>query len=174
MPKTKAAKKYSVSGSYLTRVCTTLRVPRPPKGYWAKLEVGKAPARPALPETLPGDQLLWSQEGDTPVPRTGAEMVTTVAPQPRLRRLITGTHGLIRGAKRHYETGLKVDDGQLLRPLQRLLVDVSDVHRPTAGQRTCSVQNDPVSISASASGASGESEPARGAVSEGIGSLTTM
>ena len=54
-PMTKVAEKFEVSGSYLARVCTELRVPRPERGYWAKLAVGKAPQRPALPEPLPGD-----------------------------------------------------------------------------------------------------------------------
>ena len=125
MPMTKAAKKYSVSGSYLARVCAALRIPRPQRGYWAKLEVGKAPARPALPEALPGDQLFWSQEGDTPAQLVRAEIATTAPTQPRVRRSVTGIHGLIQGAKQHYGTGYKVDDGQLLRPYKRFLVDVT-------------------------------------------------
>ena len=54
-PMIRAAEKFKVSGSYLARVCTELRGPRPERGYWAKLAVGKAPHRPALPEPLPGD-----------------------------------------------------------------------------------------------------------------------
>ena len=61
MPMTKVAEKFSVSGEPMARGCSALRVPRPELGYWAKLNVGKAPARPALPEALPGDQLIWSQ-----------------------------------------------------------------------------------------------------------------
>jgi len=125
MPMTKAAKKYSVSGSYLARVCTAIRVPRPQRGYWSKLEVGKTPARPALPEALLGDQLFWSQEGDTPAPRVRAEIATTAPPQPRVRRSVTGIHGLIKGAKQHYERGYKVEEGYLLRPYKRQLVDVT-------------------------------------------------
>ena len=52
-PMIKVAEKFDVSGSYLARVCTALRVPRPERGYWAKLAVGKAPKRPALPEPQP-------------------------------------------------------------------------------------------------------------------------
>jgi hypothetical protein len=125
MPMTKAATKFSVSGSYLARICALLRVPRPERGYWAKLEVGKAPARPVLPEALPGDQLFWSQEGDPPAPRFRAEAVTPTPPKPRARRSVTGIHGLIQGAKQHYETGYKIEEGQLLRPYKRHLVDVS-------------------------------------------------
>jgi hypothetical protein len=122
---TKVAEKFSVSGSYMARVCSVLRVPHPERGYWAKLNVGKAPARPALPEALSGDQLIWSQDGDLPLPPL--RVATTVANPvvPPARRIVTGINGLIRGAKQHYETGYKVEDGQLLRPYKRMLVDVT-------------------------------------------------
>jgi hypothetical protein len=59
-PMTKVGEKFKLSGSYMARVCATLRVPRPERGYWAKLAVGKAPQKPALPDAQPGDQLSWS------------------------------------------------------------------------------------------------------------------
>ncbi|MGC1871469.1 MAG: hypothetical protein WA700_10970, partial [Acidobacteriaceae bacterium] len=124
MPMTKVAEKFSVSGSYMARVCSVLRVPRPEPGYWAKLNVGKAPARPALPEALPGDQLIWSQDGDLPLSAPSIAITSTIPVASRARRIVTGTHGLIRGAKEHYERGYKVKDGQLLRPYKRMLVDV--------------------------------------------------
>ena len=125
MPMTKVAEKFSVSGSYMARVCSVLAVPRPERGYWAKLEFGKAPSRPALPEALPGDQLFWSQNGDIPASRFRAVTATTAPAQPRTRRLVTGTHGLVQGAKQLYERGYKVEEGQLLRPYKRQLVDVT-------------------------------------------------
>ena len=124
-PMTKAAKKYSVSGSYLARICTALRVPRPQRGYWAKLEVGKAPAQPALPEALPGDQLFWSQGGNTPAPRVRAVTAPSEPARQRVRRVVTGVHSLIKGARQHYERGYKVEKGCLLRPYKRHLVDVT-------------------------------------------------
>ncbi len=125
IPMTKVAEKFSVSGSYMARVCSVLNVPRPERGYWAKLEVGKAPDRPALPEALLGDHLFWSQEGDPPAPRVRAVTATSAPPQPRARRVVTGIHGLIHGAKQHYERGYRVEEGQLLRPYKRQLVDVT-------------------------------------------------
>jgi hypothetical protein len=86
--------------------------------------VGKAPAHPALPEAPPGDQLIWSKDGDLRAPLWVANTAANPA-VPRARRIVTGTHGLIRGAKQHYETGYKVEDSQLLRPHKRLLVDVT-------------------------------------------------
>ena len=59
-PMLKVGEKYGVSSSYLARVCTELRVPRPERGYWSKLEFGKADPRPALPPAQPGDVTEWS------------------------------------------------------------------------------------------------------------------
>ncbi len=125
IPMIKVAEKFLVSGSYMARVCSVLNVPRPERGYWTKLEVGKAPDRPALPEALPGDQLFWSQESDPPAPRIRAVTATSAPAQPRAHRAVTGIHGLIHGAKHHYERGYKVEEGQLLRPYKRQLVDVT-------------------------------------------------
>lgn len=124
-PMMKVAEKFSVSGSYMARVCSVLNVPRPERGYWAKLEVGKASARPALPEALPGDPLFWSQEGDPLTSRVRAVTATSAPAQSRVRRVVAGIHGLIQSAKQHYERGYKVDEGQLLRPYKRQLVDVT-------------------------------------------------
>src|SRR5690242_1605230 len=68
VPTLKAAAKYSVSGSFLARVCESLNIPRPPRGYWAKLKFGKAPRRPPLPPPQPGDALEWRRDW-MPVPR---------------------------------------------------------------------------------------------------------
>src|ERR1700674_2461060 len=62
-PMTTVALKYNVSSSFLARVCTSLNVPRPPRGYWAMLAVGKMPKRPPLPAATPGDELEWARYG---------------------------------------------------------------------------------------------------------------
>src|SRR5208282_4603258 len=102
MPMTTVAKQFKVSGSYMARVCSVLRVPRPERGYWAKLAVGKAPERSPLPEAQPGDQLSWSQDGELQPPHR-PRLETPLSPSlPRLKRCVTGIHGLIRNAKEHY------------------------------------------------------------------------
>ena len=68
-PMTKVAARYQVSSSFLARVCQDLGVPRPARGYWAKLGFGKAGPVPALPDPKPGDALEWSRGGDAPVRR---------------------------------------------------------------------------------------------------------
>jgi hypothetical protein len=109
----------------MARVCSVLNIPRAQRGYWAKLEAGKVSPRPALQEALPGDQLFWSQEGDLPASRVRAVTATSALAQPRARRAVTRIHGLIQGVKQHYERGYKVEEGQLLRPYKRQLVDVT-------------------------------------------------
>ena len=68
-PMTTVAARYRVSSSFLARVCEDLRVPRPARGYWAKLAFGKASPVPALPDPEAGDALEWSRGGDAPVRR---------------------------------------------------------------------------------------------------------
>ena len=62
-PATTVAARYGITSTYLARVCQRLNVPRPPRGYWAKKEFGKAPEPNPLPAPLPGDELEWSQDG---------------------------------------------------------------------------------------------------------------
>jgi hypothetical protein len=38
---------------------------------------------------------------------------------------VTGTHGLIRGAKEHFLASRKVDDAEHLKPYKKLLVDIT-------------------------------------------------
>jgi hypothetical protein len=73
-PMLKVAATFEVSSSYMARVCTLTNVLRPERGYSAKLAVGKAPAKPPLPDIRPGDQAVWNRSGavqavSRPVPR---------------------------------------------------------------------------------------------------------
>jgi hypothetical protein len=123
-PMTSIAERFSVSGSYLARVCARLNVPRPERGYWAKLAVGKAPEKPPLPPAQPGDLLHWSNEGEhviapkpeSPAPRKAEKKVRI----PRNR-----VHGLIQGARVHFTSGRPVKEGAYLKPYKKLLVDVT-------------------------------------------------
>ena len=65
-PMLRVAARFGVSSSYMAHVCTLLNVPRPERGYWAKLAVGKAPKQPPLPEPRPGDRLEWTRDGALP------------------------------------------------------------------------------------------------------------
>ena len=78
-PMLKVAARYDVSSSYMGRICTLLNVPRPERGYWAKLAVGKAPRKPDLPDARPGDELVWSRDQDQ-------IKITRPLPRPPIKR----------------------------------------------------------------------------------------
>jgi hypothetical protein len=124
-PMTKVAARYNVSSSFLARVCKRLNVPRPERGYWAQLEVGKAPPKPDLPEARPGDELEWARDGEPnrvarALPKPPDE-VEQNARQPRRMRPVR--HDLLVGAREHFEAARESDNGYL-RPAKRRLVDV--------------------------------------------------
>lgn len=49
-PTRTVAARYGISDVALAKVCRELRVPKPPRGYWAKKAAGaRVPARPKLP-----------------------------------------------------------------------------------------------------------------------------
>jgi len=65
-PMTKVAPRYKISNVALAKVCRRLRVPYPPRSYWAKLAAGQSPERPALPEARSEDGTVWLRDGEEP------------------------------------------------------------------------------------------------------------
>jgi hypothetical protein len=128
-PMLRVGERLGVSSSYMARVCTDLRVPRPPRGYWAQLEFGKTPpGRPPLPEARPGDTTTWSPGSPLPsLPRepraSGSTPQTPGAEKPSVQRKPERVHELLIGAKPHFLKTRKSEEG-LLRPFKRLLVDI--------------------------------------------------
>jgi hypothetical protein len=123
-PMTAVAARCGVSGSFLTRVCARLNVPRPPRGYWARHAVGKATKRLALPVARPQDELAWSRGGEPvraarPLPKPPE---TTRRPRRRSAGARPSLHPLIRGAREHFDAARERDD--YLRPTKKLLVDL--------------------------------------------------
>ncbi len=64
------AREFKLSDVGLAKACNRHNIPRPERGYWAKLAVGKAPKRPKLPAAPEGvgDQVRFHIPDD-PVPR---------------------------------------------------------------------------------------------------------
>jgi hypothetical protein len=118
-PMLKVAARFGVSSSYMARVCSQLQVPRPERGYWAKLEVGKAPATPALPQLHPGAPTIWIKGGQldmgsSPLPVPPEALAKTAKPARVVRQL--GEHALIEGARAHFESGRLSYEGEYLKP----------------------------------------------------------
>lgn len=127
-PMTKVCEQFDVSSSYMARVCTLLNVPRPPRGHWQKLAVGKAEPQEALPEALPGDQVTWNEKGGPLSAPARARPVRNphVVRRPLRRpgKPAEGTHPLIRGTIGEYRRSRAGNSEGYLRPYKKLLPDV--------------------------------------------------
>ncbi|MBV8665380.1 MAG: hypothetical protein JO269_02745 [Burkholderiaceae bacterium] len=124
-PMLRVAMRFGVSASYMARVCTEMRVPRPARGYWAKLEHGKKTYQPPLPPAEPGDIVEW-RRGEPPVswwPQTSKPVLPSPQKRPQKRPRPDAEHPLLVAAKAHFVAGHKNDEG-LLRPQKKILVDI--------------------------------------------------
>jgi len=126
-PMTIISARYGVSGSYLTRVCDALNVPRPPLGYWAKVAVGRAPATIELPAAQPGDQMTWDGK-DGPLQRSRSQLTSTKPRRSPRRAAIDSErwqeHSLVRGTKPDFLRSRPVERFGYLKPFKQLLPDV--------------------------------------------------
>lgn len=105
-PLIKLAERYKVSGNYLARVCDSLRIPRPDRGYWAKKAVGKAPPKIPLSPVEPGEPTEWSPGNGVLIRRSsprGDPGRSKTQERPK-------THALLHGAIAHFGHGRKTGD----------------------------------------------------------------
>lgn len=125
-PMIKLAEEFKVSGSYLARVCTLLNVPRPTRGYWALLAVGKAPNAIPLPDPRPGDPMSWVRDGEN-IPSLKPRAPASDIPRPKavIKVPKNSIHGLIREGREHFDVARVRDDDPYLKPAKKLLVDVT-------------------------------------------------
>lgn len=122
-PMITVAKRYGVSSSFLARVCKRLQVPRPPRGYWQQLAVGKTVERPTLEAPGPGAELEWSRVSPYPPRRTTAPTSVTLRP-PRARREGQEKHPLLVGARAHFDHARESRRETHVRPYKQVLVDI--------------------------------------------------
>src|SRR5579884_879533 len=123
-PMTKVAARHGVSSSFLARVCARLNVPRPPRGYWAQLEVGRAPTKPDLPNPRPGDPLDWSRDRSLPRIARGVAEAPPATKFARNRRSgRSARHDILIGAREHFDAARELDGGYL-RPAKRRILDL--------------------------------------------------
>ncbi len=127
-PMTKVATRYDVSSSFLARICERLKVPRPPRGHWARLQAGKASAQPVLPQPEPGDELEWSRDGEprrVPRPPPQPPPAAPDRQQALARSKVTrpAIHPLVAGTQEHFNNA-RISRDDYLKPLKQLVVDV--------------------------------------------------
>lgn len=126
-PMIKVAEMYGVSSSYLARVCTQLNIPRPERGYWAKLAAGYKIKVPPLPEATPDHDLVWCRSGIVDPIRNVIPPKPLPPRQRPTRRKKTvpkdDIHPLIRGARELFLKGRETENAYL-KPYKWNLVDI--------------------------------------------------
>jgi len=55
-PVQEVAKSYGISGVRLGKVCRTLKIPVPPRGYWARVRGSQTVRKPRLPKLNGGER----------------------------------------------------------------------------------------------------------------------
>ena len=137
-PMSRLAQDFGISGVGLAKLCSRDQIPTPPRGYWALLEVGRAPPKPALPSvtnplpitihrTRPRE--LPSEAGDALQASIRAEKADAkrISVVDRLR----ATHPVVRTAKEALQAA-EPDEIGILRPKECHAIRVSRAHRPRA------------------------------------------
>jgi hypothetical protein len=125
-PMLKVAKQFGVSSSYMARVCASMHVPRPERGYWAKLQFGQTVRKPALPAARAGDVLSWGRGVNlVDAPRTVPKAPATGSLPTRKRTRKHGElHPLVWGARALFEAGRVSYWSEYLKPNKKLLLDL--------------------------------------------------
>ncbi len=124
-PMTRVAERFGVSGSYMARVCELMYVPRPERGYWAKLAVGKAPSQPPLPEPRPEDLLHWSRDQQLPRLPSPPRQPLVARIGRRVAVAKDRSHPLTSNVRSQFENSRTMDDEAYLKPFKQLLVDIT-------------------------------------------------
>jgi len=115
-----AAKRLGVSGSYLGRVCRALDVPRPPRGWWRKVETGDKTAPPLLPVVKPGFPQQWEKARTATAPIRPYYRGSVASPPEQGSNL----HPLIQLASAFY-AGASTSDGIYLSPRRSAAIDLT-------------------------------------------------
>ena len=118
-PVSKLAAQYGISDVGLAKTCARLGVPRPSRGYWAKLAAGEKVKRPPLPKPGPRQETcVFFAKVENPMP----QMPRAAPPPVDVPETLANAHGAIR-ALAGLLKGAEVDGHSRLR--------LGPEHRPT-------------------------------------------
>lgn len=111
-PATKLARQYGISDVGLAKICKRYKVPRPPRGYWAKLAHGKRVRRPPLPKL--NDEALHEiriiRNGFLDDEESTLEK-PSLLPNPVVPEVLVDPHPLVKTTRRILRATKRGDDG---------------------------------------------------------------
>jgi hypothetical protein len=135
-PISRLAKEYGLSDVGLAKICKRMEIPRPKRGYWQKLEVGRAPPKPSLKPLSPGgvkQVVVTPNHGGGRSPGQGGEIEKIPFPESH-----NDPHLLTNKSLRALETA-KAGDRGILIPRNKICLDIRVTRDST--ERACLIMD---------------------------------
>jgi hypothetical protein len=131
-PITHLAAEYAISDVGLAKLCARYEIPTPPRGYWAKVEAGRAPRKPKLPASKERSSIelrISKPDADAAAEKDALAISVAEAKRPENRIVVAERlHGpcpLVKEAKATFDNAEPNDNGILAPPTACLDVWVS-------------------------------------------------
>lgn len=121
MAVSKLAPKYNLSDVGFAKFCKRCDIPRPPRGYWAKLEAGKNVKKTPLPKHDEEDEIrvYVPEPGEVEAQeeaKSNVEKETEALPRIEVAKTLRGCHALVSQTRQAFEGAKIRDDGILQSP----------------------------------------------------------
>lgn len=121
MAVSKLAPKYNLSDVGFAKFCKRCDIPRPPRGYWAKLEAGKKVKKTPLPKHDEEDEIrvYVPEPGEVEAQeksKSDAERKMMTLPRIEVAETLRGCHTLVSQTRQAFEGAKSRDDGILQSP----------------------------------------------------------
>lgn len=99
-PTVRLAAAYGLSDVGLAKLCRRYNIPRPPRGYWAKLQAGQTPRRTPLPARDGPTEIVLHPPPQKPAHVSGAGREPTADETPPEAKIVVaanlrGAHALV-------------------------------------------------------------------------------
>lgn len=130
-PMRRLATRYGISDVGLAKICRKHDIPRPPRGYWAKKEFGKAPPQTKLPNPSDDGKIPLRDPEEcrisSPVLRDVVEQKKTEEEKPEAKievaESLRGAHTLVSQANHEFQAA-ETDDNHLIIPPKGTPLDI--------------------------------------------------
>jgi hypothetical protein len=121
-PMARLARKFAISDVGLAKICRKYDIPRPPRGYWAKLQFGQEPPQTPLPPITEDHEIELRDGADAENPATSerAELEQLVAGQQikdariEVAETLRGAHPLVSQANQELQSSRTNEQGMIV------------------------------------------------------------
>jgi hypothetical protein len=136
IPTAQLAKKYDITDVALSKICKKLNVPKPPRGYWARISAGQQVGRQKLPKLRSGQPSEHHLEIRSGLINSSEEKENDISPESKkiisktktlvlihVSKALRNPHPLIQQASEHLELSRPNDIG-IIKPSSKNCLDI--------------------------------------------------